>query len=192
MRNILFTSILFVSTMSTAQNSINVTVSSNMFTPADITINVGDTVIWTNVQGNHNVNGTQVTYPSNPESFGNSVGSGWTYSHVFNTVGNYDYRCDPHVSFGMTGTVTVQSTVGIDTPNNISEIGFYPNPATDYLKFSNNSDLKAIAIYNITGVKLFQTKLVKSNLDISTLNSGIYFIKLTTNSGESTQKLIVK
>ncbi len=91
----------------TGQTSHAVAVTNNVFTPDDITINQGDTVIWTNSEGRHNVNGTQSKYPSNPESFGNDVGTGWIWSYVFTTPGVYDYQCDPHASFGMIGTVTV-------------------------------------------------------------------------------------
>ncbi len=58
-------------------------VTSNVFTPDEITIDVGDEVIWTNTAGSHNVNGLQSKFPSNPESFGNNVGTGWVFSHVF-------------------------------------------------------------------------------------------------------------
>ncbi len=77
------------------------------FDPSELTITAGDTVEWVNEQGSHNVNGTQVTFPSNPESFGNEVGTGWTYQHVFTEAGNYDYQCDPHASAGMNGTIEV-------------------------------------------------------------------------------------
>jgi plastocyanin len=96
-----------------------VSVTSNVFTPDEITINVGDEVIWTNTAGSHNVNGLQSTYPSNPESFGNDVGAGWTFSHVFTLPGVYDYQCDPHVSFGMTGKVIVEAA-----PENTLTINF--------------------------------------------------------------------
>jgi len=89
------------------QTSHSVEVTSNLFTPNELTINEGDTVVWTNSQGNHNVNGLQSKFPSNPESFGNDVGQGWVFSQVFNIPGAYDYQCDPHVSFGMVGKVTV-------------------------------------------------------------------------------------
>jgi len=81
----------------------------NTFTPADITINVGESVTWLNTGGFHNVNGTQDAYPDNPESFGNGIASSdaWTFEHTFTIPGVYDYRCDPHVNFGMVGTVTV-------------------------------------------------------------------------------------
>ncbi len=94
-----------------AQTSHTVDVTSNVFTPDQLTISVGDTVVWSNSQGNHNVNGTQTTYPSNPESFGNQVGAGWTFSHVFTIPGTYDYQCDPHAGWGMTGKVVVEGSL---------------------------------------------------------------------------------
>ena len=83
--------------------------SANEFTPADITINVGEVVGWTNQGGNHNVNGSLATYPDNPEGFDNGAASTdtWTYSKTFTIAGVYDYQCDPHAGLGMVGTVTV-------------------------------------------------------------------------------------
>lgn len=86
-----------------------VEVSSNVFTPADITIMQGQTVEWVNLGGFHNVNGTQATFPNNPESFtnGGASNTSWTFTYTFNVPGVYDYQCDPHAGFGMAGTVTV-------------------------------------------------------------------------------------
>jgi len=86
----------------------NVTTVGNTFSPANITINLGDTVTWTNGGGSHNVNATLSTYPNNPEGFGNSINSSsWSFQHIFSIAGTYDYQCDPHTSMGMVGTVTV-------------------------------------------------------------------------------------
>ncbi len=105
-----------------------VEVTSNVFTPKDLVIQVGETVEWRNVQGFHNVNGTTNTYPNNPESFGNGGASSaaWTYQYTFTTPGVYDYQCDPHVGVGMVGTITVEAgrgnyplyTIGDITTNN--------------------------------------------------------------------------
>jgi len=92
-----------------AQTRHDVTVSDYEFSPSQLEVMSGDTVVWTNTEGEHNVNGTTGTYPSNPESFGNDVGSGWTYTFVFTMPGTYDYHCDPHVGMGMTGQVVVSA-----------------------------------------------------------------------------------
>jgi len=87
-----------------------VEVLNNVFVPEDITIELGETVVWTNTSGFHNVNGTQGTFPNNPVGFGNGAASeNWTYAHTFTIAGTYDYQCDPHVGLGMVGTVTVTS-----------------------------------------------------------------------------------
>lgn len=89
------------------QTSHPVTVSNYQFSPKEIQITAGDEVVWTNTGGTHNVNGKTSTFPSNPESFGNNQGSGWTYKFVFNTTGTYDYQCDPHAASGMVGKIVV-------------------------------------------------------------------------------------
>ena len=102
-------------------------VANTQFTPNELTITVGDTVEWQNTQGYHNVNGTQDTYPSNPESFGNSPGNGWVFSHVFKTAGNYDYRCDPHFSLGMIGKITAKENMEVDLELTINFMSMTPH-----------------------------------------------------------------
>jgi len=93
------------------QTIYNVSVANYSFSPSQLTINVGDKVIWKNIGGTHNVNGTKATFASNPESFGNSLGTGWTYEYTFGTAGTYNYQCDPHAAFGMTGKVIVNPRI---------------------------------------------------------------------------------
>lgn len=109
MRTCFYTFVVLFSTLSLAgQTSHLVSVTDGSFTPKELTVTVGDTVIWTNNGANsHNVNGTTAKFPSNPESFGNEVGLAWTYKYVFNTSGTYDYQCDPHAIYGMVGKVIV-------------------------------------------------------------------------------------
>lgn len=99
------------------QTTYNVSVTNYVYTPSQLTITAGDKVIWKNNGGSHNVNGTQSTFPNNPASFGNNLGSGWTYEYVFTTAGTYNYQCDPHADMGMVGKVIVNpiSTTGTFT-----------------------------------------------------------------------------
>ena len=86
------------------QNSHTINTVGSTFSPSSLTVNVGDTVNWNNTGGSHNVNATQVTFPNNPEGFGNSVGAGWTFQWIFTMAGTYDYQCDPHAP-GMSGVI---------------------------------------------------------------------------------------
>ena len=118
-----FVALIFLSTSGYSKTKHLVEVSNNVFTPSELKINVGDTVEWKNIQGWHNVNGTKASYPNNPESFGNSTGTGWTYSFVFNTPGKYDYHCTPHVNLGMTGKIEVEQ-VNDDSNKHVLTINF--------------------------------------------------------------------
>ena len=51
------------------------------------------------------MNGTQATFPNNPQGFGNAIGTGWTFQWVFTIPGTYNYQCDPHAGMGMTGII---------------------------------------------------------------------------------------
>lgn len=81
------------------------------FAPRDITIEVGQTVRWMNVEDfeDHNVNGLQSQFPCNPLGFysGEAIVGPWDFDVTFNVAGFYEYQCDPHVSHGMIGSVTV-------------------------------------------------------------------------------------
>lgn len=91
----------------------NIAVGSNFFNPSSLTIAQGDSVVWTNTGGNHNVNGTTATYSSNPVGFtnGGASSSMWVYGFKFDVPGSYTYQCDPHAGGGMVGTITVTPAV---------------------------------------------------------------------------------
>jgi plastocyanin len=114
MKNFTLLFLFFLSAVFTASSQHNVSVQNFSFTPANLTINAGETVTWTNNQGFHNVNGTQATFPNNPAGFGNGTANApWTYSFTFNTPGTYQYRCDVHPA-QMQGTITVE---GVNPPD---------------------------------------------------------------------------
>jgi hypothetical protein len=73
------------------------------------------------------------------------------------------------------------------------EVSFYPNPATDFINFSNSVNIKEIKIFNTAG-KLMVSKT--SDLDrikiTDEFNSGLYFIHIQLNNAEvKTSKVII-
>ncbi len=89
--------------------AVTIAVANFKFTPKDVVVQVGETVRWVNNESvHHNVNGTQTTYPGNPESFfsGAPVQGPWQFEFTPLTAGLYDYRCDAHFAGGMVGTVS--------------------------------------------------------------------------------------
>jgi amicyanin len=62
------------------------------FQPAELKIEKGDTVIWTNKDSAQHT----VTSDSGAELDSGLLSQGETYSHTFNEVGTFDYHCTPH------------------------------------------------------------------------------------------------
>jgi plastocyanin len=84
------------------------------FVPKDLTIQVGDTVEWINLQGMfHNV--VEVDCPAGPNSvFNGGISSGGpgqvdVFSHTFTSVEEICYVCEIHLPANMVGSVSVQA-----------------------------------------------------------------------------------
>ena len=80
---------------------VNVTVGNNFFNPANVEIDAGQTVTWTNSQGLHTVTSNPGPANCNPPSSENfaspNLNVGDTFQHTFNTPGTYAYYCEIHV-----------------------------------------------------------------------------------------------
>lgn len=105
-------------TLTPTKTPIVIEVRNNVFSPASITINVGDTVIWRRLEGFHNVRADDDSFRlGEPDG---SPGSSWTeVSHTFNTVGTVPYYCEQHGApngIGMAGEVIVQAAPPTSTP----------------------------------------------------------------------------
>ena len=87
-----------------------VAISGFSFSPAQITIAVGDTITWTNsdAQG-HTASADDGAWDAGP-----LPGNGGTRSVTFEQAGTFPYHCDIHPT--MTGTVTVQAAAGATAP----------------------------------------------------------------------------
>ena len=85
--------------------------------------------------------------------------------------------------FGYDGTEE-HETIG----KNIT-LSLYPNPATDQLSVTLNQD-DEIVVFNLMGQKVMsmEGRSGLNNVNISNLNSGVYFI----SAGSATQKFVVK
>jgi plastocyanin len=86
--------------------TVDVRVENNVFTPARVNIQVGDTVRWTWVDGGHSVtSGSGCAFNGGFDS--GVQNAGFAFSRTFNRSGQVPYFCIPHCSIGMTGVVNV-------------------------------------------------------------------------------------
>jgi len=76
--------------------------------------------------------------------------------------------------------------------NTLLDFSIYPNPTKNILTINSNTTISHIEIYNELGVAVL-SNFYKNNIDISTLDQGLYFIKVKDEKGISgIQKLIKK
>jgi hypothetical protein len=88
--------------------------------------------------------------------------------------------------------INVNFTVSINENKEI-EISIYPNPTSDNINISSQQ-INKVEIYNISSQKVFEQTYNSNFITISTdnLKSGVYFVKIITESGSGTKKVIIK
>ena len=99
----------------------------------------------------------------------------------------------------------ITETLGITEVGKKASFGIYPNPATADKKVTVLFDVKEkagnkgnVEVYDLTGKKVYSAELTnqagfyKQDLNLSTLTSGNYLVKITYGGHSETKKLIVK
>jgi len=89
------------------------------------------------------------------------------------------------------GRCYIMGSLGINACDN--QIHIFPNPAKDMLYIENidKLDVNNISLINIQGQIIRQFESRATQLDVSGITSGIYFIKFSTSSGNIIQKIII-
>ena len=101
-----------------AAASTTVTIKDFDFAPAAVTVNVGDTVTWTNAGPSPH------SATANDGSFDTGVyGEGGSRSHTFDQAGTFSYICTPHPFMKGTVTVAGAASQGGDEPTSSEDPG---------------------------------------------------------------------
>ncbi len=71
---------------------------------------------------------------------------------------------------------------------------FYPNPVSNgTIYFANQTnELKQVEIFDMVGRKIFEKNTTSNNMDVRTLKTGVYSIKVQANDNTTSSKLVVK
>ncbi|MFY8097697.1 MAG: T9SS type A sorting domain-containing protein, partial [Flavobacterium sp.] len=77
-----------------------------------------------------------------------------------------------------------------DFDQNNLEVALYPNPVQDILNINVDNAIKSVEIYNIQGQKVLNS--TSNEVDMSSLNSGIYLVKITDENNSIATKKVVK
>lgn len=193
-----------------SEATLNVTVNENFpyITLVSMVAPSPDWFIATNSEnlrsGNNNINnGWKGTYTIDMFAYDAGTDDGTDYesgNSVSNPRQNISMVSGAPINGNKMGTITFtynSSTLSNTDNNAISAIRVFPNPVKDNITISNlgNIELKNIEIYNVVGnlIKDSQVKQQLSSVDlnVSYLNSGVYFFKFNAISGSSKIKKIV-
>lgn len=88
-------------------------------------------------------------------------------------------------------TIVQNTTAGLEDFA-ANAVKMYPNPAKGFVNFSSASnEALDVAVYDMLGKEVLRANAVQSQLNISSLNPGMYFVNMTQGTNVSTKKLLV-
>ena len=184
--------------------TVNITNAGFTFSPANVTINLGDDINF-QLGGSHNaVEVSKATFESGgntplPGGFSVEFGGGTVTADKL-TAGTHYYVCSPHASLGMKGTITVLNTTGVAQYEPKDGISVYPNPSGGnfQLRISNPRISKEfdVEIFNVVGAKVYsKPELVQQhvfNIEAADLPKGTYILKVNIGEAAYYRKIVIR
>jgi len=185
--------------------SYTVTISGFSYSPATLTVNIGDVVTIQASGGHPLAEVDQTTWNANGTS---TLSTGWgikTTNHTFtiSLMTNIYYVCTAHVTMGMKGQIIVNPLSVTEQQISFNNVNVFPNPASNkiQIEFSSigNNPVNAV-LFDITGRKIeniylnFEAVNGKNTINYKLpdyLNAGNYFIEVSSGNQKSSKKLVV-
>lgn len=101
------------------------------------------------------------------------------------SVADIDFA-DAHIIINLTG----ESDANTENFSS-STFSVYPNPVKDVLNISNsmNAEINTVTVVDINGRTVKQFGSV-SQINVSDLNAGVYFVNINSNEGSTTKKIV--
>ncbi|MCB0452711.1 MAG: T9SS type A sorting domain-containing protein, partial [Aequorivita sp.] len=83
-----------------------------------------------------------------------------------------------------------KTIIGIEE-NQLNNLNIYPNPTKGLVFISSKTEtIIGITVFDVLGKKVLQLEGNIQQVDISSLQSGMYFLRIVTDRGEFVQKII--
>ncbi len=152
-----------------------ISVANYQFSPKTINAHVNDTIVWIWKNGSHTTTSTQIPQGAMPWD-SPITQTKKRFGMIVTVPGIYKYKCKPHASSGMTGTINVSAAKPAD--------GMY---GFSLLQETDNTHLKWLSDYN-ADIAYYK---IKRSLDGSEFNE-IAKIAATGNAYSYTDKTHVK
>lgn len=190
------------------QETVDVNIPGFSFDPANLEIQVGTTVRWTN---NHSVTHTTTSSEEPPVWDSGFLSQGEQFSFTFDTPGTYPYLCTLH-PFQMQGEIVVVNPTDADDVEQVvlpSEFELkqnYPNPFNPETRISFTMERSAhvtVSIINVTGktvARLLDRELMPGSHSVlwngkndngSSVSSGVYFYTVKAGTYAESRKMLL-
>lgn len=202
MKNILLSFLLLVISTVGFCTKWTIINSGRAFSPATITINAGDSVIFSISTSHNAVEVSKATWDANGSAalpgFSTPYGGGMVLPASL-TSGTHYYVCTPHASSGMKATIIVENkTTGIAENQLKENVSVYPNPTNGKFHITygdlNFSKFYGLEIYNVNGERVYKSVITnpKSEIDLTNQAKGIYFVKFNDGLAVLTKKIVIQ
>ena len=176
-------------------NTPPVAANDNVSTPFNTPITVNVLGNDSDPDGTLNASSVNVTVqsPNGTTSVNSSTGAiTFTPTSGFSGVATFTYQVCDDGSPVLCATASVTVNVGT---NGIAEqeirTSVYPNPVKDLLHIESAEQLKSIAVFSLEGKELMRFKGL-SEIQVSSLNKGVYILESITESGRVSSTRFVK
>jgi plastocyanin len=181
--------------MSAKATTHTVTVGDFAFSPAQMTVNLGDTILFQWVTGSHTTTSTNI--PSGAASWDNPMTSAApTFTYIPAVIGTYNYKCTPHESMGMVGTFDVVKPTSVPAVTaSVQQLTVSPNPASNRVQVSTSLKNPSIQLLDVSGKLVRQMPVMNNNgqimLDVSTVPAGVYILKAAAEDRTEISRITV-
>jgi len=116
-------------------------------------------------------------------------------SQAFGSVNNIITCGNGCYAFNTTDNKVIiikDSTLGLSESEEKNNISIYPNPTTDYLYIKSDLDIKDIQISDLNGRIINNLEFQDNKMNLASLQTGIYFAKISDINGKIVTKKIIK
>lgn len=114
---------------------------------------------------------------------------------VAGSTGSF-YNGDVTINYGDRDFWVVKlgpENLGMPHFSDLNAVRAYPNPVQDFIQISNVQDVKAIALFDLSGRKVHQQHDVKEGgIAVQDLPKGVYLLQISLLNGETVSEKMIK
>ncbi|TJY36076.1 T9SS-dependent choice-of-anchor J family protein [Pontimicrobium aquaticum] len=104
----------------------------------------------------------------------------------------YQYQTAPPTDGSFTIRIWSDQSLSVEDDNDLAEFKFYPNPVQDKLNLRAQDNIQKISVYNMLGQEVLRQapNNNKAEVNMSALQTGSYFVKVTIDGVTETKQII--